>query len=110
MHVALANFSLLSVTGPPMPPDLKSASLETTTTSKAEVLSWLKRSAQAVKNAHAGLDAATLHRKVKIAGKDADVDGIYLRILVHANEHMGQLIAYARVNGIAPPWSEENRK
>jgi hypothetical protein len=25
---------------------------------------------------------------------------------VHANEHMGQLVAYARVNGVAPPWSE----
>jgi uncharacterized damage-inducible protein DinB len=31
------------------------------------------------------------------------VDGMYLRIIVHANEHMGQLVAYARVNGIVPP-------
>jgi uncharacterized damage-inducible protein DinB len=30
---------------------------------------------------------------------------MYLRIIVHANEHMGQLVAYARVNGIVPPWS-----
>jgi len=25
---------------------------------------------------------------------------------VHDNEHMGQLIAYARMNGIVPPWSK----
>jgi len=28
------------------------------------------------------------------------------RIIVHANEHMGQLVAYARMNGIVPPWSQ----
>jgi len=30
---------------------------------------------------------------------------MYLRIIVHANEHMGQLVAYCRMNGIVPPWS-----
>ena len=43
---------------------------------------------------------------MKVEKRDATVDGMYLRIIVHANEHMGQLIAYARVNGIVPPWSE----
>jgi uncharacterized damage-inducible protein DinB len=35
---------------------------------------------------------------------------MYLRIIVHANEHMGQLIAYARMSGITPPWSENSAK
>jgi hypothetical protein len=26
--------------------------------------------------------------------------------LAHSNEHLGQLIAYARTNGVTPPWSE----
>jgi uncharacterized damage-inducible protein DinB len=38
--------------------------------------------------------------------RDATVDGMYLRIIVHANEHYGQMIAYARVNGVTPPWSK----
>jgi uncharacterized damage-inducible protein DinB len=42
---------------------------------------------------------------VKIGDGTAKVDGVYLRIIVHANEHMGQLVAYARMNGIVPPWS-----
>jgi hypothetical protein len=42
---------------------------------------------------------------VHIADREATVDGMYLRILVHANEHMGQLIAYARMTGIVPPRS-----
>jgi uncharacterized damage-inducible protein DinB len=45
-------------------------------------------------------------RKVHIADRDATVDGMYLRIIVHANEHMGQLIAYARMSGVVPPWSK----
>jgi hypothetical protein len=31
-----------------------------------------------------------------------------LRIIVRANEHMGQLIAYAPMTGVAPPWSKKD--
>jgi uncharacterized damage-inducible protein DinB len=110
MHVAMANFYLLSVTGPKMPADLTSADLEKTVTAKTEVINWLKRSLDSVKSAHTGIKPADLHRRVKVNGTDATVEGMYLRIIVHANEHMGQLVAYARMNGIAPPWSEGGGK
>jgi len=106
MHIALANFYLLSVTGPKMPADLKE-NMEKTVTSKAEVINWLKRSLEAVKTAHASIKPADLQRKVHIADRDATVDGMYLRIIVHANEHMGQLVAYARMTGVVPPWSNQ---
>jgi uncharacterized damage-inducible protein DinB len=105
MHIALANFYLLSVTGPKMPADMKEG-LEKSVTSKAEVISWLNRSLEAVKSAHLAVTPKDLQRKVHIYDRDATVDGMYLRILVHANEHMGQLIAYARMTGVAPPWSK----
>ena len=105
MHIAIANFYLLSVTGPKMPADLKEDA-EKTVTSKADVISWLKRSLEAVKEAHLAEKAEDLQRKVHIADRDATVDGMYLRILVHANEHMGQLVAYARMTGVVPPWSK----
>jgi uncharacterized damage-inducible protein DinB len=106
MHVALANFYLLSVTGPKMPGDMKEG-LETSVTSKAEVIKWLKRSLEAVKEAHLATKPEEMKRKVTVARRDATVDGMYLRILVHNNEHMGQLIAYARMTGVKPPWSEK---
>jgi uncharacterized damage-inducible protein DinB len=106
MHIALANFYLLSVTGPKMPTEIRSNDMEKKVTAKAEVIDWLKRSLDAVKAAHAGLKPEDLQRKVKINDQDATVEGMYLRIIVHANEHMGQLIAYARMNGIVPPWSK----
>lgn len=105
MHIAIANFYLLSVTGPKMPADMKEG-LEKSVTAKADVISWLKRSLDAVKTAHSAVTPKDLERKVHIADRDATVDGMYLRILVHANEHMGQLIAYARMSGVAPPWSK----
>lgn len=105
MHIALANFYLLSVTGPKMPAGLTQDS-EKKVTSKAEVMSWLKKSLEAVKEAHLAVKPQDLQRKVHIADRDATVDGIYLRIIIHDNEHMGQLIAYARMMGVVPPWSK----
>jgi len=108
MHIVMANFWLLSVTGPKMPADLKEDS-EKTVTSKADVIAWLKRSLEAVKQAHLAETPQDLQRKVKIEGREATVDGMYLRIIVHANEHMGQLVAYARMTGVVPPWSQKKQ-
>jgi uncharacterized damage-inducible protein DinB len=105
MHIALANYYLLSVTGPRMPADLRPGT-EESVTAKPEVIAWLKRSLEAVKTARGAVTPAGLQRKVKILGRDATVDGMYLRIIIHANEHMGQLVAYARMGGIVPPWSK----
>lgn len=106
MHIALANFYLLSVTGPKMPAELKEG-MDKTVTSKTEVIKWLKGSLDAVKEAHLAVTPKDLARKVHIAHRDATVDGMYLRIIVHANEHMGQLVAYARMSGVTPPWSKK---
>src|SRR5579871_2770451 len=92
MHIAMANFWLLSITGPKLPAGMKE-DMEKTVTAKAEVVDWLKRSLEAVKTAHLAVTPADLKRKVKVENRDATVDGMFLRIIVHANEHMGQLIA-----------------
>jgi len=105
MHIVMANFYLLSVTGPKMPADLKEDA-EKTVTAKADVIAWLKRSLDAVQKAHAAETPQHLALKVHIADRNATVDGMYLRIIIHANEHMGQLVAYARMTGVVPPWSK----
>ena len=106
MHIVEANFYLLSKAGgPKFPADYKEG-MDKSVTSKADVISWLKRSLEVVQQTHAKVTPADLQRKVHIADRDATADGIYLRILVHANEHMGQLVAYARMTGVTPPWSQ----
>ncbi|HEU5251371.1 MAG TPA: hypothetical protein VFW15_15410, partial [Thermoanaerobaculia bacterium] len=49
---------------------------------------------------------ADLDKSVKFFGTDKTERQMLILILNHAHEHLGQSIAYARVNGVAPPWSE----
>ncbi len=56
MHIVEANFYLLRVTGPKMPADFKEDS-DTTVTSEADVIRWLKRSLEAVKRSASGGEA-----------------------------------------------------
>src|SRR5258708_34308124 len=93
--------------GPKPHADFTSGSQDKIVTAKAEVIDWLKRSLDAVKTAHLAVKPDDLKRKVKVNKVDATVDGMYLRIIVHANEHMGQLVGYPRMSGAVPPWSTE---
>ena len=104
MHVAAGNFWLLEQAGATSPEGAKlPKDPEKSVTAKADVIRWLRASQDAVKSAY---QTADRQKHVQFFGKDALADGVFLRILVHNNEHMGQSIAYARMNGIVPPWSQ----
>jgi hypothetical protein len=38
-------------------------------------------------------------------GNDTTERGAFLSALTHLHEHLGQSVAYARMNGVVPPWS-----
>jgi uncharacterized damage-inducible protein DinB len=101
MHLALGNFWLLQQAGVTTPEAAKLPA-EKAITAKADVIQWLKRSLEAVRK---GYETADRQKKVQFFGKETTSDGVFLRILIHDNEHMGQSIAYARMNAIVPPWS-----
>ncbi len=106
MHIAIANYFFVAQTGVKAAADVLSKlkpDTEKTVTAKAEVIRWLKDSQDLVR---ASYPKADFQKKVKFLGKDTTVDAVYLRCVVHSNEHMGQSIAYARMNGIKPPWSD----
>lgn len=105
MHIAGANYWMLDKAGIPLPTDAKLSEFKNVT-AKEDVIRWLKRSIADAKRAHEAASPQELARKVNVEGREVTVDGIYLRLLVHDNEHMGQLVAYARMNGITPPWSK----
>jgi len=109
MHIASANFYFLNTMGHKMPSDFPSKDIEKTATDKAKVIDWLKRSLEAVKEAHAHVTPAELSKSTEFLKHQVTYEDIYLRALVHCNEHMGQLVAYARMNGIVPPWSQGNK-
>ncbi len=72
---------------------------------KDEVVKVLAESFEAVRKVLPTLRAAQLDREMIVFGKPSTMRGVYLGIDVHVAEHFGQLIAYARINGIVPPWN-----
>jgi len=43
---------------------------------------------------------------VKLFGRDTTKQGAALMLIFDQHEHLGQSIAYARGNGVVPPWSK----
>ena len=77
-----------------------------TLSDKAQVIDHLNKGFAHAKKELEALDPATLTGKRKIIGRDMSfADGV-LGIGGDLHEHLGQLIAYARMNQIVPPWSK----
>jgi CheY-like chemotaxis protein len=66
----------------------------------------LKTSYGNLQQAIAGLSDADLKAPVKVFGKDFTKEEAVRYILADQHEHLGQSIAYARANGVVPPWSK----
>jgi len=48
---------------------------------------------------------ADFAKPMKKYGPDANAGDIVYLIVMHTHEHLGQSIAYARMNGVVPPWT-----
>jgi uncharacterized damage-inducible protein DinB len=76
------------------------------TATKENVLKHLKEGYAFGRQAVSGVDPATLTGTKKFFGQDATTADIALGMSGDLHEHLGQLIAYARMNGIKPPWTK----
>jgi uncharacterized damage-inducible protein DinB len=101
MHIAGGNYFLATFLGVPAPK--MNGDIEKTITSKADVIAELNRSFEHLRSAAAG--ATNLEKPVKLFGKPSSHRGVLVTMLSHLHEHLGQSIAYARMNGVVPPWS-----
>lgn len=72
---------------------------------REEVIQLLADSMAAPKKSMESLSAGALGRNVELFGMPTTVRGGYVMLDSHLSEHLGQLIAYCRMNGITPPWS-----
>lgn len=72
---------------------------------KDEVLRKLTDGLAEAKNAFENAKAGSLSRDVDFFGMATNQRGVLGFVNTHIAEHLGQAIAYARMNGIAPPWS-----
>ena len=106
-HVARYNYYYPATSlGVPAPGGEDAESLEQTVTGKADVVGYLRRSRDHVRQAVQGMTDEQLAAPTQLYGREAPQWAVLLQLLAHMNEHLGQSIAYARMNGIVPPWSQ----
>ena len=104
-HVSGGNYFLMGMAGAQAPAGTP-RNLEQIT-AKAEALTALRRSIEHVRSSMRAMTAADLDAPATIFGRQSTKRDACLLVVVHAHEHLGQLIAYARSNGITPPWSAQ---
>lgn len=101
MHIAGGNYFLATFLGADAPKT--NGDMETTITKKADVVAELKKSFEHLRAA--AKKSEDLEKPVKMFGSATTHRGVLVTILGHLHEHLGQSIAYARMNGVAPPWN-----
>jgi uncharacterized damage-inducible protein DinB len=110
LHVAAANFNLPHLIGTEPPAGFEVRGFEKSTTDKAKIIQTLKDSFAHYRRGVLSLNEADVEKTVKLFGKDRTYRYVFLFCTGHLGEHLGQSIAYARNNGIVPPWTEEQQQ
>ncbi|OLD69492.1 MAG: hypothetical protein AUI33_09025 [Ignavibacteria bacterium 13_1_40CM_2_61_4] len=111
LHVAAGNYGILRRVGAQPPEGLDLRGLEKSTTEKAKVVEALKASFAHVRQATSKLTDADLDKTAPWFGdRQASYREILFFLAAHQHEHLGQSIAYARINGVIPPWTEERQQ
>jgi uncharacterized damage-inducible protein DinB len=103
MHLASANYYFASRIGTPAPEGIDLGGMASIS-DKEQVVSTLRASVEHLEKA---FEAVTdVSGEVDIFGNPGTTEDMMLIAIGHVHEHLGQLIAYARSNGVTPPWSK----
>ena len=106
MHMVGANYMLPGIAGVKRKPDMElSRDMETKVVDKAQVVDMLRKSFAFTKQSMLDVPDDQMDTVTDFFGTPSTNRGVLVLIATHAHEHLGQSIAYARMNGIIPPWS-----
>ena len=109
-HIATANYGIARALGTPPPAGIDPKTFNANAADKAKTVQALKESFAHFRAAILAIKDADLNNPLKMFGQDTTVRGAFFLVTGHDGEHLGQSIAYARQNGIVPPWTEERLK
>jgi uncharacterized damage-inducible protein DinB len=109
-HIAMANYGIARALGTPLPAGMDLKTINAAAGDKAKTVQTLKDSFAHFRGAIVALKDSDLNNPQKMFGQDTTLRGAFVLITGHFGEHLGQSIAYARQNGIVPPWTEERMK
>ncbi len=110
LHVAGERYGILGLMGAEAPAGYDRKTYEKSTTDRAQIVAELNKTFEFTKKTISGMTNADFAKLLPKLGPQAN-DGDVVYILVSdAHEHLGQAVAYSRVNGIVPPWTVEAQK
>lgn len=110
MHVAAANLGAPTFWGVKAPAGFDFMTYEKSLSKKADIVKALRDSFAHMELGFTGTADADMDKPVELFGMKTTVRGGYMLLLSHAHEHLGQSIAYARSNGIVPPWTAKQQE
>ena len=107
LHAAGAGYFFGKMLGFEIPADIASQmkGFEKSTTDKAKIQKALTDSFSWFGNQVKAMPDAELNKTIDLFGHPATKRAVVMITLGHYQEHLGQSIAYARSNGVVPPWS-----
>jgi len=106
LHVVAANYLIPSLLGAQPPMSMEELmKLDTQTMEPAKIRQMLKESYESASKAISALPDSELETQVELFGMKMSKRATLILLASHSHEHLGQSIAYARSNGIVPPWT-----
>ena len=106
-HIEAANYGIARALGTQPPAGVDFKAITASAEDKSKDVQGLKDSFAHLKKAILALSDADSDKAMKMFGHDTTQRGAFLLITGHTGEHLGQSIAYARMNGVVPPWTAE---
>ena len=105
LHISSAQYLFGAPIGVKPPPGYDFQTFEKTTTDKTQIIATMRTAFAAMTAAIQALPDNSGDATIKILNTDYSNRRLLILETDHNAEHLGQSIAYARVNGIVPPWS-----
>ena len=110
LHVAGERYGILGLMGATAPAGFDRKTFEKSTTDRAKIIDELNKSWEFAQKAINGMSNADFAKLLPKLGPQANAGDVVYILVADAHEHLGQLVAYARENGIVPPWTVEAQK
>jgi uncharacterized damage-inducible protein DinB len=110
LHVAGERYQILALMGATPPTGFDGKTFDKSTTDKARIIDELNKSWDFAQKNISDMTNADFAKLLPKLGPQANAGDVVYILVADAHEHLGQLVAYARVNGIVPPWTVEQQK
>lgn len=110
LHVAGERYQILKLGGATPPASFQGKDFDKSTTDKAQIIAQLNQSWDFTQKTINGMTNADFAKMIPKLGPQANAGDVIYILVADAHEHLGQSVAYARENGIVPPWTVEAQK